>query len=790
MIKSEKRLFIPLNRLYFRILSYFLSLLLPILIIGTVFYFYSTAHLMEADTQKIVMNLQSSAATIEAYLRTTEETSASFFYDTRALLRPYDEYSLEERVRMPRIPESIASKSSMLGSLVDKMFVFVDTKKVYTGEGLNDFDFFFRNYSFQNYDQRYWEQKLLNAKSLEILDATEVKLNNWQKKNVIPFVFTNTINGHRAVVVITVATNTILKTLSDHSVVDSTTFIITDGRNHMILNSAADSLKPEALSQLTEYFRDNNKTHGEINIAHANSVVTHVKSETYGWNYYSVTPVSVFQKQTSYFIASIAATCLALVVVGVIFSFIFAFNIYSPIKRIRDILDQPSDRSDDVTVTGKFNAFDDIGIRINRLIERNHKFKHELATMSTEYMEKSLMNLFHGNISRKAEEQLGKMLRNDVSFQKPSFVCCSVWFEFKELFYNDIQDVDRMRILSKMKKIIWGLLRQYVDVYLLEVTDSLYISVINVIDEDDMHQVKKALQNMIDTFRYDSQFCVICIGVGKRYEGVAGIAKSYLSAMNALDFADQTADFQIIDAAQLPPAVTHHSYSFIDENAIINCLKAGDAQNLRLKLEEIVDKNKRKGISRHHISALLSEMYNTGYRFLDERGIDPQTVTQLFGGLDPSAGYEKQKLQLYQFFDDIMAHTALPAHESSSQIASVIIKYIEENYHQDLGLERIADNMGVSAKYVSRVFKEKTGTNLVGYISSYRMAKAKQLLAETELNIKEISERVGIYSRTTFIRLFKKHEGTTPHLYRNAARAAATMAKNNGETKLTAGKTP
>lgn len=70
-----------LNRLFFRILLYFLSLLLPIIIIGAVFYINVSNRLQDEFTQKVQMNLQSSANTIEIYMRTIQETSINFFYE-------------------------------------------------------------------------------------------------------------------------------------------------------------------------------------------------------------------------------------------------------------------------------------------------------------------------------------------------------------------------------------------------------------------------------------------------------------------------------------------------------------------------------------------------------------------------------------------------------------------------------------------------------------------------------------------------------------------------------------
>jgi YesN/AraC family two-component response regulator len=303
----------------------------------------------------------------------------------------------------------------------------------------------------------------------------------------------------------------------------------------------------------------------------------------------------------------------------------------------------------------------------------------------------------------------------------------------------------------------------------LEERENLYIGIFNLQEPEETHQLKKALQKIFETFRFDSRYCHIRIGIGREYEDVLGIAKSYTDAMNALDSSDETADFQIVSADQFSNELKHHSYSFLDENSIINCLKAGDKENLRVKVDEIVKKNREKNLPRHLITNLLREMYTTGCRFLIERGLIPQHIDgneTLFQGNDN----EEEKRNLILFLDKIMEQTSPRNHDTSNEFSSVIIKYIEENYHRDLGLEKIAEGMGVSAKYLSRIFKEKTGVNLIGYISWYRISKAKEMLLETDLTINEIVGRVGVYSRTTFIRLFKKYEGTTPNLFRNSNR--------------------
>ena len=67
---------------------------------------------------------------------------------------------------------------------------------------------------------------------------------------------------------------------------------------------------------------------------------------------------------------------------------------------------------------------------------------------------------------------------------------------------------------------------------------------------------------------------------------------------------------------------------------------------------------------------------------------------------------------------------------------------------------------------MSRLFKESMNWNLSDYINYVRIEKAKELLRTTNEPIDEIQELVGIPSRTTFLRVFKKFEGITPGQYR------------------------
>lgn len=103
--------------------------------------------------------------------------------------------------------------------------------------------------------------------------------------------------------------------------------------------------------------------------------------------------------------------------------------------------------------------------------------------------------------------------------------------------------------------------------------------------------------------------------------------------------------------------------------------------------------------------------------------------------------------------------------------AGKVIKFVTAHYQDpSLSVEIICDEMGKSRSYLSRMFKENTGMNLLDFLHTTRITEAKRLLTETTLSVSDIGEKVGYYSGWTLARVFKRYEGITPSTYREAFR--------------------
>ncbi len=96
--------------------------------------------------------------------------------------------------------------------------------------------------------------------------------------------------------------------------------------------------------------------------------------------------------------------------------------------------------------------------------------------------------------------------------------------------------------------------------------------------------------------------------------------------------------------------------------------------------------------------------------------------------------------------------------------------YIDEHYLEDIGLSQLAKQFYVSPAYLSRLFKEIIGYNLLDYIILLRLSKAKTLLKNTQLSITKLSSESGFHNVSHFIRTFKKENSMTPIQFRQYIR--------------------
>ncbi len=96
--------------------------------------------------------------------------------------------------------------------------------------------------------------------------------------------------------------------------------------------------------------------------------------------------------------------------------------------------------------------------------------------------------------------------------------------------------------------------------------------------------------------------------------------------------------------------------------------------------------------------------------------------------------------------------------------------FARRNWHKKIALSDIASIVGLSPKYLSRLFKERTGGDFNTYKLRIKVDKAGEMLGSTGFTVEQIAYKLGYGNLESFIRIFEKFTGMTPTEYRKKKR--------------------
>lgn len=113
--------------------------------------------------------------------------------------------------------------------------------------------------------------------------------------------------------------------------------------------------------------------------------------------------------------------------------------------------------------------------------------------------------------------------------------------------------------------------------------------------------------------------------------------------------------------------------------------------------------------------------------------------------------YGVRKVQIATYAD------GLPRHKLNH-----VLDYIMANLNNSLGLEELAQQVGMSQFYFSRLFKQSLGITPHQYVIQQRVEQAKLLIQKGELSLAEVAYSCGFANQGHFNRHFKLHTGATP----------------------------
>ena len=93
------------------------------------------------------------------------------------------------------------------------------------------------------------------------------------------------------------------------------------------------------------------------------------------------------------------------------------------------------------------------------------------------------------------------------------------------------------------------------------------------------------------------------------------------------------------------------------------------------------------------------------------------------------------------------------------------IDYIYRNLNTRITVVNLAEYIGLHPSYLSKLFKEETGTSISMYIQKRKIETAQNMLKYSDYSPAQIASILAFPTQSYFIEVFKKRVGMTPKKY-------------------------
>lgn len=143
--------------------------------------------------------------------------------------------------------------------------------------------------------------------------------------------------------------------------------------------------------------------------------------------------------------------------------------------------------------------------------------------------------------------------------------------------------------------------------------------------------------------------------------------------------------------------------------------------------------------------------------------------------IDRHESWEEAVEYIYSLSEIIFKLQSEEQKKRADNAIDYVQKFVENHLGEDLSLVRLAEQVYLNPSYLSRLYKQVTGSNLSDFIDNARVKKAKALLEKETVKISEVARLVGYETAASFTRFFRKVSGRSPQEYHEASLTGKQM---------------
>lgn len=218
--------------------------------------------------------------------------------------------------------------------------------------------------------------------------------------------------------------------------------------------------------------------------------------------------------------------------------------------------------------------------------------------------------------------------------------------------------------------------------------------------------------------------------------------------------------------------ITHKHTPYSAEVRLFSCVQQGD---IKMLCEQL------KKMNSLVVTGRMSDNELTQYKYMAVSAVTLATRYAIQGGLSEKRAYafsdrvisradkmhDKNEILLLLATEIVKLTQEVDKSKNQPDFSPHVrkcIKYINKNTDKKISVSAAAAHCGISADYLSQIFKKELGENLSSYIMRQKTEKAKALLLEN-VSTKDICAQLGFSSPSYFVTVFKRYTAMTPTEY-------------------------
>lgn len=567
-------------------------------------------------------------------------------------------------------------------------------------------------------------------------------------RKLIPIIGSNEISSLNVLIFLNY--DKLLRYVNQESMMKGTSLIVMDQERNVILNTEEKWNLVDMLFEL-QLGADQEQT-----LKNKDYEYNVFKSDYNGFMYINKTPYQFADMESvtgvNRQIMIIAIAC------AVLLSMLLSFYLYRPVRTLVKLIGIRDDKGADYPL---------IRTGIAKMQEENESYKTQVDVFRAEMRKAAFQNALLGISDPKESEQ--RMHRYFPEFAHNSFF---VLAEFRLREKNGDNSPSSYGVEEMASSIENGLrgIKETVSLFSTGYGKCyVHIGMRRPVDRD---LIVKQLRAFVKRYAEETGGGVsIAAAISRVYPSEsANCHKAYRDLADCFEFQNIDSNDAVIDFQTI--RYTWNVYAPLDEiEKASRCLVIGNVDECVKIVETIFAKNEERHIHRYQLVSVARTMLYDMLKHLDAADMEPKRIVALEAAFltdtesaAGSGGIREALIRSIRAIAEAGGKSALKSKLDPLSIA----RYIQDHYSHDLHLEHMAEQLDTSAKYFSNYFKKTFGINFVEYLNKVRLAKASELLKNTELSVADIGERTGYQNSSTFTSTFKKYYGISPSDYRKS----------------------